>query len=155
MEHLKRTMNINTVLCILWVLQNPLASVIPFPSSFQWLTSDLNSRMSIWGKSGFKKHVLAHYRKRFLCIQFLKVILGKECTCILWQLDKQVNLWPFTYSQLFPGIWSSAIDYIPIVYFFLFFSKEYEKFLPNNITARNWCCETGRLPHAVKIRLYH
>lgn len=32
-----------------------LPSVIPIPSSFQWLSNDLNCRMNIWAKPGLKK----------------------------------------------------------------------------------------------------
>ena len=69
-----------------------LPLVIPIPFSFQWLSNDLNSRMNIWLKSGLKKkkRVLALYKKLFFMYIISQVILSKEFTFILQQLDKYV-----------------------------------------------------------------
>lgn len=92
-----------------------LPLVIPIPSSFQWLSNDFNCRMNIWAKPGFflKKESGSLQKAIFLMYIISQVILGKEFTFILQQLDKYV--YPRA-IHIFPTL---PLIYIPMVYFFL------------------------------------
>lgn len=81
-----------------------------------------NCRMNIWAKPGLKKKKksLALYKKLFFMYIISQVILGKEFTFILQQLDKYV--YPRA-IHIFPTLPRYVIHlpliYIPMVYFFL------------------------------------